>query len=216
MFIERKCCTCKEIKPIEQFTKNASKSTGYNYQCKVCKKLADSNRIWKPRILSDEQKRIKYDKRTVVRRAKAAAKRAALGLAPGRNKTDEQILARKRAYRNRYRKENKANLLANRLRVRLKKVLKANLPQNKKSDTRSYFSTNIGCKGQELVLHIESQWTEGMSWDNYGWGEDKWTIDHIRPIADFIKTGEDLRKANHYTNLAPMWYIDNVKKGAKF
>ena len=98
----------------------------------------------------------------------------------------------------------------------MRKVIRGNMPGNKKTDTRSYYSVNVGCTGKELVSHIESLWKPGMTWDNYGFGVGKWVIDHIRPISNFLKTGEDPRKANHYTNLAPLWSEENASKSDKF
>ena len=34
----RKCCTCKQIKPIESFNFNRARATGRNYQCRECNK----------------------------------------------------------------------------------------------------------------------------------------------------------------------------------
>ena len=33
---EKRCSTCKEIKPIEQFGKNRNTKSGYMYECKEC------------------------------------------------------------------------------------------------------------------------------------------------------------------------------------
>lgn len=68
----------------------------------------------------------------------------------------------------------------------------------------------------KLREHIESQWTDGMNWDNHGVGKDNttWHIDHIIPISS-AKTEEDVYKLNYYTNLRPMWGSDNIKKSNK-
>jgi hypothetical protein len=81
------------------------------------------------------------------------------------------------------------------------------------------------CRTQELLgaswiiikEHIERQFTEGMSWNNYGRKEGIkcWEIDHIIP-ASSAKTKEELIKLCHYTNLQPLWSIDNIKKGKKY
>lgn len=34
---QKQCCTCREVKPIECFTKNRSRKDGYSEMCKVCK-----------------------------------------------------------------------------------------------------------------------------------------------------------------------------------
>jgi hypothetical protein len=55
-----------------------------------------------------------------------------------------------------------------------------------------------------------------MSWDNYGNNkETDWSIDHIIPISS-ATTLEEFYKLNHYTNLRPLWHIDNMKKGNRF
>ena len=51
-----------------------------------------------------------------------------------------------------------------------------------------------------------------MSWDNYGlYG---WHIDHIVPLSN-AKTEDDFYKLCHYTNLQPLWSLDNLKKSNK-
>jgi len=51
-----------------------------------------------------------------------------------------------------------------------------------------------------------------MSWDNYGYRG--WHIDHIRPCASFDLTDpEQQRECFHYTNLQPLWWQDNLRKG---
>tara|TARA_R110000764_G_C10840227_1_gene364007 strand:- start:58 stop:672 length:615 start_codon:yes stop_codon:yes gene_type:complete len=72
-----------------------------------------------------------------------------------------------------------------------------------------------GCDKEALMAHLESQFAEGMSWDNYGLHG--WHIDHIRPCASFDLTlDEEQRKCFHYTNLQPLWAKDNLSKGDKY
>jgi hypothetical protein len=71
----------------------------------------------------------------------------------------------------------------------------------------------IGCTYEELKLHIEQQFTEGMTWDNYG--INGWHVDHIKPLA-MASTEEEIILSNHYTNLQPLWCLDNLSKGATF
>lgn len=84
----------------------------------------------------------------------------------------------------------------------------------------------VGCTLEELKRHIEAQWSEGMSWENYGNNKGSiatcWHVDHIIPIKARNENGElffDLSKPEHqsrcfhYTNLQPMWGIDNLQKG---
>ena len=65
----------------------------------------------------------------------------------------------------------------------------------------------LGCTQEEFKIHIESQFTEDMSWDRLS----EIHIDHILPISS-AQTIEELYKLNHYTNLQPLWAKDNLSK----
>jgi hypothetical protein len=75
-----------------------------------------------------------------------------------------------------------------------------------------------GCTSKELIEHIEKQFVDGMTWENRG--QYGWHLDHIRPLASFDFTGDDmdeqLKIAWHYTNLQPLWWYDNLAKGDKW
>lgn len=68
----------------------------------------------------------------------------------------------------------------------------------------------LGCTADEFKVYFESLFSEGMSWELFY--EGKIHIDHIVAIST-AKTEEDLIKLSHYTNLQPLWAIDNLKKG---
>ena len=71
----------------------------------------------------------------------------------------------------------------------------------------------IGCPVEYLKHHLEEQFQEGMSWDNYG----KWHVDHIRPCASFNFSNESEQlECFNYTNLQPLWAEDNMKKHDKY
>jgi hypothetical protein len=72
----------------------------------------------------------------------------------------------------------------------------------------------LGVKNFEYFKqHIESQFIEGMTWDNYGYGKDKWVIDHRIPLVS-AKTEQEIYSLNHHSNLQPMWWYENMIKGA--
>ena len=55
---------------------------------------------------------------------------------------------------------------------------------------------------QGFMDHLESLFESGMSWDNYG----AWHLDHIKDLSNFnILNDIELRKANDYKNIRPMW-----------
>ena len=65
----------------------------------------------------------------------------------------------------------------------------------------------------EFKEYIQNQWSEGMSWENYGLGANNttWHIDHKIPIFSATSL-EEIYKLNHHTNLQPMWGSDNIRK----
>lgn len=76
----------------------------------------------------------------------------------------------------------------------------------------SNFIRMLGCSQNEFRVHIESQFTDGMSWDTYG--IDGWHIDHIEPLCSFdLKNPVEIEKATKYTNLRPLPALDNITKG---
>lgn len=96
------------------------------------------------------------------------------------------------------------------LRSRVRAALKGVYKENKTIDF-------LGCSVYSLKNHLESLFQKGMSWDNYGNPNgdhsDCWHIDHIQPCSSFDLTDpEEQKKCFHYTNLQPLWGIDNIKK----
>lgn len=74
----------------------------------------------------------------------------------------------------------------------------------------------LGYSDIELKEHIERQFTDGMSWDEFMKG--KIHIDHILPVSMFnIETHEspDFKVCWGLPNLRPLWAFDNLSKGSK-
>ena len=69
-------------------------------------------------------------------------------------------------------------------------------------------------KIEDLMTHLEKQFTEGMNWDNCG----KWHVDHIIARANFHYTcpeDPDFKECWALTNFQPLWGPDNMSKGVK-
>ena len=97
---------------------------------------------------------------------------------------------------------------------RIKENLRGRLYKAIKNNSKAKSTLKLlGCTIDELKAHITSLFLKGMTWDNYG----KWHIDHIKPCSlfDFSK-GEEQLKCFHYTNLQPLWAIDNLIKNNKY
>jgi hypothetical protein len=72
----------------------------------------------------------------------------------------------------------------------------------------------VGCSLDFLKQYLESQFKQGMNWNNYGLRG--WHIDHIRPCASFdLRKVSEQKKCFHYTNLQPLWAEENWSKNCK-
>lgn len=89
-----------------------------------------------------------------------------------------------------------------------------------KIKTKNFYRKNtkteilLGCTIKFYIEYIESKFTNGMTWNNYGNKENQWNIDHIIPISKFDLTDiDEQKKAFNYKNTQPLWAKDNFKKG---
>lgn len=99
--------------------------------------------------------------------------------------------------------------MADRLRKRVGRAIRDYAPGMKLRQTAQY----LGCTMDEFMMHIESQFLDGMSWDN----RDKWHLDHIRPCVLYnLNNLEEQQACFHWSNMQPLWAIDNIKKHAKY
>jgi hypothetical protein len=116
----------------------------------------------------------------------------------------ESVLAYKRRYQKQKRIEDPVYKVSMNLRSRMGNIIRG---ERKTKTTESL----IGCSFSFVKKHLESQFTEGMSWDNYG--IHGWHVDHIIPCASFdLSNPEEQHKCFHYTNLQPLWAQDNLRK----
>lgn len=77
---------------------------------------------------------------------------------------------------------------------------------------RSKTAELIGCSWEKLKAHLESLFTAGMSWENYG----AWHVDHSTPCKAFnLCELEEQKRCMNWQNLQPLWAVDNLRKGAK-
>jgi hypothetical protein len=67
---------------------------------------------------------------------------------------------------------------------------------------------------EELIIHLEKQFKDDMTWDNYG----IWHVDHKFPITSFDiqeMGDEEFMKCWCLDNLQPMWGEENIRKSNK-
>lgn len=110
-----------------------------------------------------------------------------------------------------YIKKRRATDLQFKVRETLRSRIGAALRMRAKKAAKS--ADLLGCSIPELMRWIEGQFTEGMTWENYG----QWHIDHKRPCASFnLLDPQEQRKCFHYRNLQPLWAVENHRKSDRF
>ena len=130
------------------------------------------------------------------------------------NKANPDVIAEINRKQRIKRKENgKTQAYSQQDHIRIDRALRSRLNNAIKSGNKSAKSIELfGASPLQIKEHLESQFTEGMSWDNYG----EWHIDHIIPCAFF-----DLTKPSHqkvcfnWQNLQPLWAEENRSKSDK-
>jgi hypothetical protein len=126
-----------------------------------------------------------------------------------REKNIDKLRKTKRDYeRNRKARDPLYKLISN-FRTAIYQVLKeSNVDKNK-----HYFDI-LQYTPEQLITHLESQFKDTMSWDNYG----EWHVDHKLPITHFniLEMGDnEFMKCWSLGNLQPMWGIENIRKSNK-
>jgi hypothetical protein len=121
----------------------------------------------------------------------------------------DKIRQIKRDYeRNRKARDPLYKLISN-FRTAIYQVLKeSNVEKN------GHYFDILGYTPEELINHLEKQFTEGMTWENYG----EFHVDHKLPISSFnIKEigDEEFMRCWCLDNLQPMWGEENIRKSNK-
>lgn len=193
----RKVCTkCGIEKELTEFNKDKKGKLGVRGDCKKChmeqkKEHYKNNR---EKVLGKRKEYRKNNKEKIAEHVKKHYEN---------NK--EKIIERKKEYKRKRRKNDPVYRMIENYRTRTFQAYK----QGRKSKGTIEL---LGCTGIELANHLEEQFKEGMTHDNYG----EWHIDHIKPIASFdLSDPEQEQECFHYTNLQPLWAEDNLKKGDK-
>jgi hypothetical protein len=126
-----------------------------------------------------------------------------------REKNTEKIREVKRNYERTRKSNDPIYKLISNFRTAIYQVLK----ENNVEKNGHYFEV-LKYSPEELILRLEKQFVDGMSWDNYG----KWHVDHILPITSFNINeigDEEFMKCWSLSNLQPLWGDENVRKSNK-
>lgn len=199
---------------------NAEKSRRYDEKNREKRRLAAAARRAANPDRQKEIKRKAYLKNAEASRAYAAKWRSENPEAVKRHEAlrdKDKQRARNRAWKaanaekcKQHQENRRASVearLSNRVRVRVHAVLRG-------AAGRSRTLERLGYTAAELRLHLERQFTKGMSWENMG----EWHIDHIVPLSSFSYESPDdaeFKRAWALTNLRPLWGVENLRKSAK-
>lgn len=218
----KKCNKCQQEKSFDSFNKDKQNVSGLRGECRNCqrdskKQWSIKNKEWIREYAKNPENRNRtrkiykerYKNDAVFRERELEKNRLRRRLEPAKIKQRAN---------EKFRRETNINYkLGHNLRARIgieirKLKNRLNIEVNKCAKTIEL----LGCSIFELKTYIESKFLPGMTWDNHGFGDDKWHIDHILPCASFDLTQEsEQRKCFHYTNLQPLWQFDNLSKNDK-
>ena len=80
----------------------------------------------------------------------------------------------------------------------------------KRTHNKTEMKKILGCDYVFFKEWIETKFTDGMSWDNYG----EWHYEHTIPTS-YAETIDELYELCHHTNYRPMWGGENLSKSNK-
>ncbi len=207
------CRYCKQEKPLSEFHHWKNSPDGFHFCCKECKKKQNQRRIEKTGkdVLSKRAAISKAIKRQIDPEYDALCRQRA------------RLNAKSESYKRaniKYRQTHKEQIAVKELeRIdsnvnnRLIKRLRNRVHRHLTKGYNDYHTIDLlGCSIDEFKQHLESQFKDGMSWDNYG-GKDGWAVDHIVPIRWFDLTNEkEILICFNYRNCQPMWSKENGSK----
>jgi hypothetical protein len=217
--IGRECSRCNEYKNWDQYYKKTGSLNNKDYMCSKCRKNISNK--WKKdnndKLVEYRQERAKDPvaserdrKRNLDYHYKNRDKN--LKKFSEYSKKNKRWLSDKnKIYIRNYMKKRRNSDPQFKLTGNIKASLRYSLKQKGIIKKWNSFGTYFKFSIDELMSHLEKQFSDGMTWNNYG----KWHIDHICPIADFTyQSHRDLEfiKCWDLENLRPLWAQDNWDK----
>lgn len=198
----KQCTICNFLLPLDNFGVLRSVLSGIRSECKKCRadKIPDRREYSKKWRLENKELKSRLDKEY---RKKNADKIRLYKKSEKYKKI--KALSDKKQYEKI--KKDPIRLLTVRMRSSLSESIRF------KKD-RAYFKM-LGYTVGDLKNRLESTFTNGMSWDNYG--RNGWHIDHIKPLVLFdLAIESEFIEAWSLNNLQALWEFDNCSKGSLY
>ena len=121
----------------------------------------------------------------------------------------DKIRKTKRDYERNRKARDPLYKLINNFRTAIYQVLK----ENNINKNGHYFEI-LKYTPEDIISHLETKFTNGMTWDNYG----EWHVDHVKPISSYIilEIGDDeFMNCWSLNNLQPLRGKENISKSNK-
>lgn len=225
------CKKCGHEKSLTEYYKVIKSVDGYNTRCKLCIREQQNNYyINNPEIFKEKrdgyyknnkEKFVEYHKdnrEKILEQQKQYRENNSDKIAKTKKEYRGNNQDKIKEYREKYYQENKEAILKKNREwnkkhshiVAWRSVLKSQLRRfGKKKEGKTI--DLLGYSAIELKEHIESLFTEGMTWDNHG----EWEIDHKLPVTSFDENTPS-SIVNALSNLQPLWRNENRSKYNKF
>jgi len=206
------CSRCGVEKSVDKFVKRSALKSGIAAQCKECQ--VKGVMVWHNR---------NPEKRKEACRKWREAHKDYIKESRGKWSKTEKCKEGKKRWRIENPEKNLAAInraatvrlstLKGRLNCRMASAIRTTLKQGTKKNR--HWESLVDFTIDQLKSHLEKQFTQEMSWDNYG---TYWHIDHRTPVAVFnFNRPEDIdfRICWSIRNLQPLEAKANIRKGAK-
>jgi len=202
------CTKCQTDKGLDEFNKDKSRADGLFPQCKACVRVWKQDNKEHLAAYAKQYKKDNYEAHLRARKAWRIKNRELLSKKQCEyyHANKEACLASQNKY---YKKRYKSDPAFRISRLIRNRILYALDGKDKSAGTMEL----IGCTAEQFRKHIESQFLEGMEWNQRG----KWHLDHTIPIAAFdMENPKHQRYAFNWSNTTPLWASDNLTKSDEY
>ena len=215
---DKKCSNCNKRKSFDKFDSCKRSLTGKRSRCKECRKqyyLDNKERLLK----KAENYRRTLDKEKVAEYNKRYREENKERISENKKKWVEDNRVHTREWFRSYTINRKKSDLCFKIKIIVSTAVYNTIKRATNGGGTKGGSTfeRLSYTPQQLVEHLEKQFLEGMTWDNWGHGAGCWHIDHIVPQAalpyDSLEH-PNFQKCWTIENLRPLWAFENLSKGS--
>ena len=234
---KKRCCNCQNYRSLDNYNPCKTSWDNLRPECKVCltekrkqnkDKITEYNKQYWQETKEEQKEKCKKWREENKEHVKEKMKEWLEKNKEYKKQKDKEYREanweRRKEVNREWRKKNYQDLKINperkdelnktKIKSNIGRRIREMLKQSKSNRTIDY----VGCSLEDLKIHLEGQFEEGMTWENYGKytvGNDKsgWHIDHIIPCALFdFNNPFETSACFHYLNLQPLWGKDNIQK----